>query len=239
MKSKWYEYKPEARRLRSRGWSIKAIQKKLGVPLSTLSGWVRDVKLNEKQKAVLKKKWQQALVNARVKAVHWHNEQKKLRLEKAEDEARKSLAKLDLSDKSVLDLALALLYLGEGSKKTLGTSIGNSDPQILRFFLAVMRNNYAIGSESVKCELHLRADQSPALIKKFWSKELKIPPKQFTTISVDERTKGRATYSTYKGVCVLRCGNVAIQRKLVYLSKVFCEKVIEKCAVSSFGRASD
>ncbi len=232
MKSKWYEYKPEARKLRSKGWSIKAIKRKLGVPLSTLSGWLKDVELNESQKAVLKKKWQKALIGARVKAVKWHNEQKKLRLERSEKEALESLSRIDFLEKSILDLALAILYLGEGSKKTLGTCIGNSDPKILKFFVAVLRSNYSIEVKSIKCELHLRADQNPDEIKEFWSEELGIPPEQFTTISIDQRTMGRATYPTYKGVCVLRCGNVAIQRKLVYLSRVFCERVIENARLA-------
>lgn len=239
MKSKWYEYKSEARKLRGKGLSIKTIQKKLGIPLSTLSGWLRDVELNEKQKKVLKKKWRQALVDARVKAVLWHNEQKRFRLEMAEREAVKSLVEIDITDKSILDLALAILYLGEGSKKTPGTCLGNSDPKILKFFLAVLRNNYGINNESVKCELHLRADQDPEYIKEYWSKELEIPLKQFSTVSLDKRTKGRATYPSYKGVCVLRCGNIAIQRKLVYLSKVFCEKVIENGRLAHLARASD
>lgn len=239
MKSKWFEYKSEARKLRAKGLSIKAIQKKLGIPLSTLSGWLKDVELSDKQKAVLKKKWRQSLIDARVKAVAWHNKQKRFRMEVAEMEALKSLTEIDIKDKAILDLTLAILYLGEGSKKTPGTCMGNSDPKILNFFLAVLRSNYGINNESIKCELHLRADQNPNEIRKYWSKELCVPLKQFTTISIDERTRGRATYQTYKGVCVLRCGNVAIQRKLVYLSKVFCERVIENGRLAHLARASD
>ena len=34
------------------------------------------------------------------------------------------------------------------------------------------------------------------------------------------------TKTTLEGVCVIECGRVAIQRKLVYLSNLFCQKVI-------------
>ena len=239
MISKWYEYKPEARRLRNNGLSIKDIHKKLGIPLSTLSGWLKDVKLNKNQRAKLEKKWRQALVDARVKAVLWHNEQKKFRIEQAQTQAKTTLSQIDITDKNILDLTLALLYLGEGSKKTLGTSMGNSDPQILKFFITILKYNYAIDNKNIKCELHLRADQDPNKIRKYWSKELHLSIKNFMTISIDERTSGKPTYHSYKGVCVVRCGNVAIQRKLVYLSKIFCEKVIENGRLAQLVRASD
>ena len=85
--------------------------------------------------------------------------------------------------------------------------------------------------------MHLRADQNPILIKQYWSKELNIPLENFTSISVDKRTIGSSTYPTYNGVCVLRCGNIAIQRRLLYLARNFCKEIANR-AVSSVGRAS-
>jgi len=226
MQSKWFEYKPESIQLRKKGLSIKDINKRLGIPLSTLSGWLKKVELTKEQKVVLDGKWKQALVDARIKAVLWHNEQKKLRLEQAEKQAIEVLSKIDINNVNILDLTLSLLYLGEGSKKSGATSMGNSDPQILKFFITILKNNYGIKKEDIKCELHLRADQDPEEIREYWSKELGVPIKNFTKTSLDIRTLGRPTYSHYKGVCMVRCGNIAIQRKLVYLSRVFCEKVI-------------
>ena len=130
MKSKWYESKPEAIRLRKRGKSIKDINKKLGIPLSTLSGWLKDIELSKKQQIKLKERWQEALIKARAKAILWHNTQKRLRLEKAEEDAKKTLSQIHINDKNILDIALATLYLGEGNKKSSGTSMGNSDPQV-------------------------------------------------------------------------------------------------------------
>jgi len=165
MKSRWYEYKPEALRLRKKGLSIKHIRDKLGVPLSTLSGWLKNVELTKTQKQALHKRWLNSLVKARTKAVLWHNEQKKLRLKNAENQAKRVLARLDVRSKDILDIALALLYLGEGSKKTEVTSIGNSDPLILKFFITVLRNNYDATDKNIKCELHLRADQDIVKVK--------------------------------------------------------------------------
>lgn len=227
MQSKWFEYKSESINLRKKGLSIKDINKRLGIPLSTLSGWLRKVELTKEQKVILDGKWRQALVNARTKAVMWHNEQKRLRLEQAEKQAVDVLSKIDINNVNILDLTLSLLYLGEGSKKSGATSMGNSDPQILKFFITILKNNYGIREENIKCELHLRVDQNPDEMREYWSRELNLPIMNFSKASLDKRTKGRPTYPYYKGVCIVRCGNVAIQRKLVYLSRVFCEKVIE------------
>jgi hypothetical protein len=228
MISKWFHLKQRAITLRKAGHSINDVENKLRIPKSTLSGWFRNVTLTKKQKAVLLQRWKQGLQKARKGAVLWHNQQKKDRILNAEKEAMKALSLLDVTDKATLELALAILYLGEGSKKNLGTNMGNSDPLILRFFIFVLRKNYNFDMNKIRCELHLRADQNPKKIQAYWSKELGIPLRNFTSISVDKRTRGSITYPEYKGVCVLSCGTVAIQRKLVYLSRMFCEKVVSQ-----------
>ena len=155
----------------------------------------------------------------------WHNQQKLERLKKAELEADNVLNSIKI-DKNSLDIALAMLYLGEGTKKGDITSVGNSDPLILKFFVEGIIKNYNFDRNKIKCELHLRADQNQNKIKKYWSTELNIPLCNFLATSFDKRTIGRKTYKDYKGVCIVRFGTVAIQRKLVYLSRKFCKKII-------------
>lgn len=243
MLSKWYELKPKAVELRKRGLSLKAIETRLSIPRSTLSGWLKDVVLSKSQKEKLLKNWKDGLIRARQKAVVWHNAQKNLRLEKARSEAQATLENLDLKNDSIVDLALAMLYWGEGRKGNAVTSLGNSDPLILRFFVAVLGRNYGIDARQIKGELHLRADQDASAMKRYWAKELGLPLENFMSVSFDKRTIGSPTYPDYKGVCILRCGSVAIQRKLVYLSEQFCERISAETdrnsgAVSSVGRAS-
>lgn len=231
MKSKWFHLKNQAIKLRKKGKSIRDIEIILKIPRSTLSGWLRGIKLTQKQKNILKRKWEKALVKARGMSVIWHNKQKEERLKTAENDARKLLSFIDLNDKKIIELALAMIYLGEGSKTKDGTAIGNSDPIILRFFVTLLQDIFNINVHKIGCNLHLRADQDPIALKKYWSKELGLPLTNFKGVSIDKRTVGKPTYSHYKGVCVVYCGNIAIQRKLVYLSKVFCEEVSRK-----FGR---
>ncbi|MFA5050739.1 MAG: hypothetical protein WC499_01310 [Patescibacteria group bacterium] len=228
MKSKWYELKNNAVKLRQQGISIGKIEHRLKIPRSTLSGWFKNIQLTPKQKKKLLANQKNALVKARKKAVFWHNEQKKIRLQEAENEAIKTLKNIDINNQNILEVAIAFLYLGEGSKNNLETALGSSNPLILKFFVAAIRKVYKLDINKIRCELSLRADQDPEEMKKFWAKTLKLPICNFKQINIDRRTKGSKTYPYYKGVCHLRCSNAAIQRKLIYLGNLFCHKVIDK-----------
>jgi AraC-like DNA-binding protein len=235
MKSKWYELKPTAIQLRKRGISIGRIEEKLNISRSTLSGWFRDIELTPKQKKILSERWKQGLVKARKKALLWHRQEKEKRLFKAQEEADGVLGKVNLSDSNIIDLGLAMLYLGEGTKKNIETAMSNSDPLILKAFVAILRKNYNVSISKIRCELQIRADQNPQNTKRFWAKTLGLPMKNFKYINIDKRTIGTKTYPGYKGVCNIRCANVAIKRKLLNISKGFCEAVVKQSACSSVG----
>lgn len=228
MTSKWYEYKSQAIKLRRKGYSLRRIAKDLEMPKSTLSGWLKSVILSEDQLKRLQENSLKNLIKARKKAVVWHNNQKNLRIQEAEQRALTAFTKINFNDPRIQELALAMLYLGEGGKTKSGTLLGSSDPLILKFFLLNLLKNYQIKMDNIKCSLHLRADQDIAKLTKYWAKELGIPIKNFTKPSVDLRSQGRVTYTTYNGVCVISCGNIALQRKLIFLSRIFCEKVALK-----------
>jgi len=209
--------------MRKSGMSIKDIEKKLGIPRSTLSGWFKTIVMNQTHVARLQKNKEEAWANARVNALIWHKSQKAIRIATAEAEAQKVMDRIEINN-DVLDLAFAMLYLGEGAKSG-GTSIASSDPKILQFALATLNRVYGTSRDSILCELHLRMDQDETELKHFWSKELRIPIGNFRYVAFDKRSEGRSTYDHYKGVCVLQCRDIAIQRKLVALYNLFCEKV--------------
>lgn len=240
MVSRWANKKSKAVALRREGSSIGSIEQMLGIPRSTLSGWFRSIPLTKKQQAELKKRAKEGLAKARLGAVRWHNAQKNNRLEKAAEMGREVL-RLVPNDAATLELALAFLYLGEGGKTVSGTSLGSSDPHIARFFIRSLQKIYAVPVKYIKCYLHLRADQDPEKMKRYWSHELGLPLTNFGKASIDKRTAGRPTYPHYKGVCLVCCGKVEIQRRLMYIANGFCDAVSQtraNRAVSSVGRAS-
>lgn len=227
MTSKWMHLKELAITLRKNGKSIRDIEAELNIPRSTLSGWLRSIELKPSDRKRLNKRWADALVTARKGAVKWHNAQKEKRLIEAQAEAIKMLSKIDDTNKTHLEIALAFLYLGEGTKKSVITSLGNSDPRILKFFISAIHQLYQVPLTDFKCDLHLRADQDSDAEKRYWSRTLGISVTRFGKSVVDKRTIGTVTYSTYHGVCVVRCSRVALQRKLMYIANMFCDNIAE------------
>ncbi|KKT42150.1 MAG: hypothetical protein UW30_C0002G0061 [Candidatus Giovannonibacteria bacterium GW2011_GWA2_44_13b] len=228
MESTRAELKDKAVRLRKKGFSIVKIEQDLNVSRSTLSGWLKAVNLTEAQKQKLFENKNKALVAGRKKAVIWHNQQKDKRLQEAKNQAQDVLKSIDTKNKYIMELALSILYFGEGGKSADDTTLGSTDPLILKFFLTCLEQIYNFDINRVRCELYIRADQNPDALKRFWSRELKVPIKNFKGAFIDKRTAGSKSFDYYKGVCSIRCNNVAIKRRLLNLSRLFCEKIISR-----------
>ncbi len=224
MVSQWFRYKDEVVKLRKQGTSIGVINKKYGIPKSTLSGWFRKIKLNKLQKERIYKAASIKMDNARKKALVWHHSQKENRIKKAEAEADLVFKKINTDDNVILELALSFLYLGEGAKKN-ETSMGNANPLVLKFFIKSVKKVYP-HAKLGRCQLHLRSDQNELNAIRYWSQELNINPNQFGFVK-DKRTAKTKTYSDYHGVCVVRFSEVAIQRRLLFLSHKFCNIITE------------
>jgi len=172
MRSKFEKLKERAVGMRKRGASLRDVAKRLGIPKSTLNYWFRDVQLSDFHRQRLRKRHEMALTKARVEAVKWHNAQKAARLRMAAIQAAETIAKIDLTNDATAELALALLYLGEGAEKS-STALGNSDPRIVRFFVTLLQRLYGVPLSSIRCDLHLRADQDPEQMIRFWSSTLR------------------------------------------------------------------
>ena len=223
MISRWADKKSQVIALRKKGASIRDIEMKLGIPRSTLSGWIKNLELTSRQKERLFRRWEQGLVTARIGAARWHNTQKATRLAEAVESASRTLREIP-DDRVSLELALTMLYMGEGSKTKSGLGLGNSDPLIIRFYVSALERLYGISRQNLRAELHLRADQDAEAMKIFWSQAIGVPLSRFLYVTRDQRTSGKPTYDGYPGVCFISGGGVAIQRKIMYLARAYAEK---------------
>lgn len=223
MRSQWVELKETAIILRQSGQSIKTIHHNLGIPLSTLSGWLKDIEISDEHRDKLRQNKEDAWKRAHQKAADWHRTQKALRNLKAKQTAQDTLNHLEITDET-LDLALAILLFGSNPRKD-STPISSSNPKTLRFILTVFHHNYGIDLSTLRYDLSLRSDQDRDTLKEYWAKALAISPDQFKSINIDKRTAGKPTKDDYKGVCIISFSSVAIQRKLRYLYTLFCERI--------------
>lgn len=209
--------------MRREGNSIREIEKILQIPRSTASCWLKGIELTNYQKDILNKKWKDGLIKARIKAVEWHNKQKEIRINIAHEEADMVLEKININDKYILELALAMLYLGEGAK-TQTTAMANSNYLVVKFFIKSLEKLFKLDGNLFGYELHLRSDQNEFEAIDYWSNKLNIDKGRFS-FTKDKRTVKNTTYIEYKGVCVVNCGRVAVQRRLVHLAEEFSKIV--------------
>ena len=189
--------------LRRQGKSYKQIAEELSVSKSTLSLWLRDVKLSSQEQRLLEN-------NLRHQSV----------------KAGKSLIKTwaDLRENTKASYTPPLnepefmlgvgLYWGEGDKFSQSrVGMANSDPRILRLFIDWIRR-YFFG-ESFIVAVHHYCPERDQIVKEWWSEQLRIPIDSFnksyfvpSKISLRKRNTlefGTATVTVKgKGVWVIR-----------------------------------
>ncbi len=224
MISRGFKYKQEVINLRRKGVSLTVIESEFDIPRSTLSGWFKDIKLTENQRTKLMKNSRDGWKKARERAVISKNISKAKRITKAKEEAVSTFKSLPEMSDPVLELALAMLYFGEGSKKHT-TSMGASDSLMLSFFLSAVERLYGKDRNTFRFDLHLRDDQKEDELKTYWSHELRISSERIKYIVKDKRTIGKPTRNGYKGVCLITIGDISIQRRLIALYNIYCSEV--------------
>lgn len=173
----------------------------INIPKSTLSDWCGDILLSREQRQRVERLMKRGTERGRATALVVN----KLRREKYVKAVRDRISYLadKLKNKDTSKIALAMLYLGEGSKNQRGALMfGNSDPLVIHLFLSLLRYCYNIDENKFRCTLQCRADQNIKKLEKFWSQVTKIPPPQFYKAKIDPRTIGKPSKKLdYRGVC--------------------------------------
>ncbi len=216
------ETKDFARKLRSDGKTFIEIEKILDIkiPKSTLSTWFHGVVMSQESEEKIKADRKNKLKEAQKKAVIVSRNIK----DKYFRELLLSNKPLEnlLENKEISKIVLATLYLGEGTKnKRSALVFGNSDPEIIKLFLQLLRRVFNIDEKKFRCTLQGREDQDIKTLELFWSGITKIPLNQFYGARIDPRSKGKASKKhDYKGVC-----------RIDYLSANVFHEIMAVCSV--------
>ena len=188
------QLKEKAHLLRSDGRSIGKIAKTLCISKSTVSYWCRDIVLSKLQLQVLAKRQRKGGALGRLRAA----EQKRIhRIERVALDMKQGAQDVGtLSKRDIFILGLAL-YWGEGYKNgNEECGLTNSDPVILRAFIAWLKHIYSIERKDLIARVSLNEIHQTriAAIEKHWSRILCIPRAQFTRTSLI-KTKVQKIYS--------------------------------------------
>ena len=158
--------------MRKGGVSYSQIKEKLQVSKSSLSLWLQDYPLSEKRIRELR-------ADSPIRIERFRNTmrlKREARLSSVRERAGKDIG--TLSKRDIL-IAGIFLYWGEGTKTTRAlTSVSNTDPAMLRFFIQWLR---LLGVEKarMKAYLHLYKDMDIKKELRFWSRALEMPLASF------------------------------------------------------------
>jgi transcriptional regulator with XRE-family HTH domain len=161
-----------ARRLRrDEGRSIKEIARRVGVSVSSVSRWVRDIELTDQQ--VERLRLRNSYYNPQFAAWKASSEQARERRRRYQDDGRR-LARLGAASHA----AGVMLYWAEGDKTNRNcVRFSNADPYVMRVFLEFLRAYFDVPNSRVRITCHLFADHvsDQRAIEQFWLDFLTLP----------------------------------------------------------------
>jgi hypothetical protein len=212
----------KVRELRSTGNTYSEIFKALNVkvPKGTISGWCRGIKMPFLYKGKIEKLNQVNLKAGRKIALVSNKAKREKWLDEVSLRAQTSTRNIN---DSVLKIALAFLYLGEGSKwkSHRGLTLGSSSKEIILLYIKLLNVCYGIESKELKCRVSYRADQNIMELQKYWSALTNIPLNNFYKTIPDPRTIGKPTKDkSYRGVCVIMTSHTEIQLELEMIPQI-------------------
>jgi transcriptional regulator with XRE-family HTH domain len=176
------EERLRARQLRARGWSVKEIERELNVSRASVSLWVRDVPLDERQRAILAQRTRMGpLIAAARKAARAREVRRGY-----QEHGRQLVRERDASY-----AAGCMLYWAEGSKSRNTAQVVNSDPELLAFFAGFLRTHFVVASDSMRLCCNLFADhlERQRQIEEFWLARLELPRSSLTKSIVNSYSK--------------------------------------------------
>lgn len=222
------EIRERARELRRAGLTYTEIIAELGgdIPQPTLQGWLKDIELTTEQRVRIKQKELEGSAKGRPLGALWNRQQKEKRLQIAQGEAFPIAERLS-RNREALQLMAASLYVGEGAKRDDHLAFGNSDPQVIKTWMALLRGNFEIDESKFACQLMLSVGMPEQELKEYWSNVTGIPLKRFHKSSI-KKNPGNIRREDYKGVCMVRYYSADIRRYLDALAKGMMGEILVK-----------
>ena len=214
------------RQLRSDGLTYREINQRLGsaVPKSSLTYMCADIEPQGGYHERIRDSNLTRLDFVRELAIKKNRE---IFNAKLDDMRQRSLYAADaVKDPEIAKIALAMLYLGEGSKwkSTRGLRLGSSDPQIIVTYIRLLEVCFGVERVRLRARIQHRADQDAEELLGYWHEVTSIPKQHFQKSYADRRTIGHPTmHANYKGVCTIIGGGTYVQLELSIIAGIIGE----------------
>lgn len=189
----------EARSFRLAGESITSIANKLSVSKGSVSKWVRDIRLSQKQKQKLKNNSSRNFIAAS------KSNSVKARLSRKQNQY---FGRKRADEKNLLHCIGCMLYWAEGTKSKNTVGFTNMDVNMHKVFLEFLRREFQVKNENISIFINCYVEKSEDWdkIKNYWLSELKLPAQ-----CVRKPTLKIINLPVYNmGVCRLTVNNTSI-----------------------------
>lgn len=173
----------QARLLRQeQGMPINDIAKQIGVSLSSVSVWVRDIKLSPEQENNLR--WNNKRAAAQLTGSQTNVTKHRAIRQQYQEEGRAKAREGHL-----LHSQGCMLYWAEGRKSRDQLKFGNSDPEMLVLFIRFLRQALNIPEDKITFHTHCYLGNGLSLedIESYWMKLLQIDPTQIRNSVVNNQ----------------------------------------------------
>jgi len=201
MKAKIKE-KAECRKLRKQGMSLRNISKQIKVSKGSVSIWVRDIDLTNKQKKKLQ---------FRDKAYINHSENFRNKRREYQQQGREKARTED----QYYAFGCALFW-GEGSKCKNYVRLVNSDPKLMSFFINFLRKYFSVANEDVALTFQYYLDNGLTLeeIQTYWCNQLKLPKSCLRKCTLKSKYYSTSKIKHPYGICSIAIGNTQIAQQI-------------------------
>ncbi|MBU6388568.1 hypothetical protein KGQ72_01690 [Patescibacteria group bacterium] len=210
-------------RLRRKGMTLNEIVAHVGVAKSSVSLWVRALSLSSKAQTRIA-----SFKTAGQKAAQISNTEKtRAKLLDAKNEAQNLIRTITVTPDIAL-LSCALLYWCEGEKDKNDTSFtfSNSDSQLIRAFMKLMRRAIELDERKFRVRMHLHKYHNELVQKKFWSGVTGISEQQFAKTYWKPHT-AKTIKIGYPGCIHIEYYDVKVARKIYATARAFFEDVVK------------
>jgi hypothetical protein len=197
-----------ARELRRAGLPYKRIAARLGVSVSSVHGWARDIELTAEQEAFNLRgpRGPQNPEHVRRRAERWAARCRDRR-RMCQDEGRATARRGD-----PLHHAGCMLYWAEGAKGRNSIQFSNSDPHMIVLFRRFLTDALRVPRETILFSVNVYTNNGMGLaeIERYWLDLLDLPTenaRKHMTNHMPTSSSGRAKNKLPFGVCTLRIHN--------------------------------
>ncbi|MBI4812147.1 hypothetical protein HY798_01690 [Candidatus Falkowbacteria bacterium] len=120
----------------------------------------------------------------------------------------------------ILKIYCALLYYCEGAKSGYYFQFTNSDPELVKVFLSLLRSSFSIDESKFRISLHLHSYHSARKQIGFWSEITQIPKRKFIK-PYRKINSGKRMKADYQGCVNIKYYDTKLAREILGIGKAF------------------